>query len=118
MSYNNSANKAEEEARTLEEQRTVQYVHIVEEKARLEKMQADLEGIQGKIKSNEVEEMENRLAAEKVVKAEQLVKENAEKLRIAEAAQGEKAKMDEEAAEAKAEMAKAGTASQDRIWHA
>jgi hypothetical protein len=106
VSYNNSANKAEEEAQTLEEQRTVKYDHIVEEKARLEKMQADLEGIQGKIKSNEVEEMENRLAAEKVVKAEQLVKENAEKLRIAEAAQSEKAKMDEEAAEAKAEMAK------------
>ena len=106
VGYNNSANVAAEEALTLEQQSNDKYSSIVEQKRELEKTIAAEETVKGAIKSKEVETKENQLAAEKVERAQKLVVENDIAAKEMAAAQEKKAISDENAAGAKAEMAK------------
>ena len=106
VSYNNSAGRANAEAETLETQSNGKYGDIVAQKRALEKTIAQEETVKGLIKSKEIESKENKLAAEKVEKAQQLVIENEKQSVIQNNRQEKKAISDEKAAEAKAQMAK------------
>lgn len=106
VSYNNTANAAKEEALSLESQSSAKYSSIVEQKRELEKTLAAEEVIKTKIKSKEVEAQENKLAAEKVEKAESLVIENERKLEEVEKMSEKKALADEIAAKDKANAEK------------
>ena len=103
VSYNNTANVASRQAETLEKQSLDKYEGIVEQKRQLEKTIAAEEVVKTKIKSKEVEAQENKLAAEKVEKAQELVKENERKLKQVEVVSEKKAIADELAAKGKAE---------------
>lgn len=103
VSYNNTATAASKEAETLEEQSTDKFESIVEQKRNLEKTIAAEEVVKTKIKSKEVEAQENKLAAEKVQKAQELVIENERKLKQIEGVSQKKALADELAAKGKAE---------------
>merc|ERR1711865_358191 len=118
VSYNNSANVADEEAQTLEIQSNNKYEGIVEQKKSLERTIAQEEGVKGAIKQKEIESKENSLAADKVEKAEALVIENAERAKVVQNAQLKKGVADEKAAEAKAEIAKLQMQRETQAAHA